>query len=195
MMGTIRALSGAPLGPCTKLERGDGPHPYTCDACNTLVHGQTSVLNWRLLRDNQLKHPCSQEERAIQSGVNHKYSSLTHLQIALNKHKVNEHLQADKIVCLSKANEKVLHNSWHRCTSVRLFMESLITLFEEGKISTFDLNFIKNRVGKKVKGHYYYEDEQVRNLAILFSNISLVKRCTRPLPLFLVSHLRDRHVY
>ena len=191
-MGTIRALSGAPLGPCTKLERGDGPHPYTCDACNTLVHGQTSVLNWRLLRDNQLKHPCSQEERAIQSGVNHKYSSLTHLQIALNKHKVNEHLQADKIVCLSKANEKVLHN---RCTSVRLFMESLITLFEEGKISTFDLNFIKNRVGKKVKGHYYYEDEQVRNLAILFSNISLVKRCTRPLPLFLVSHLRDRHVY
>ena len=39
MMGTIRALSGAPLGPYTKVAKVDGPHPYTCDACNALVHG------------------------------------------------------------------------------------------------------------------------------------------------------------
>ena len=84
--------------------------PYTCDTCDALVHGQTSVLNRRLLRDNQLKHPRSQEERATQSGVNHKYCSPTHLQIALNKRKENEHLQADKIVSLSKANQKLLHN-------------------------------------------------------------------------------------
>ena len=193
MIGTIRALFGAPLGPCTKLAKADGPHPYTCDACDALIHGQTSVLNRRLLRDNQLKHPRSQEQRAIQSGVNHKYCSLTHLQIALNKRKENEHLQADKIVHLSKANEKLLHNSWHRCTSVRPFIESLITLFEGGKISDFDLNFIKNWVGKKIKGRYYHADEQARNLAILFSN-KLGEKMYTTLPLFLVSHLRDRSV-
>ena len=185
MIGTIRALSDAPLGPCTKLAKPDGSHPYTCDA---LVHGQTSVLNRRLLRDNQLKHPHSQEERAIQSGVNHKYCS-THLQIALNKRKENEHLQADKIVSLSKANQKLLHNSWHRCTSLRLFIESLIALLEEGKVSTFDLNFIKNWVAR----FRAVTIMQMSKLVILpsCSAISLAKRCTQPLPLSLVSHLRD----
>ena len=166
MIGTIRALSAAPLGPCTHLAKSDGPHPYTCDACNALVCGQTSVLNRRLLRDNQLKHPRSQEWRAIQSGVNHKYCSPNHLQIALNKRKEKEHLQAEKIVCLSKANQKLLHHSWHRCASIQPFIESLITLFEEGKLSDFDFNFIKNWVGKKVGGRYFHADEQARNLAI-----------------------------
>lgn len=170
MVGTIRALSGAPLCPCSKVAKTDGPHPYTCDACNALVQGQTSVLDRRLLRDKQLKHPCSQQQRAIQSGVNHKYCSPNHLQIALNSRKENEHLQADKIVSLSKVNQKLLHNSWHRCASAHPFIESLITLFEEGKLSDFDFSFIKNWVGKKVNGRYFHADEQARNLAILFSN-------------------------
>ena len=124
MVGTIRALSAAPFGPCSRVAKTYGPHPYTCDACNALVHGQTSVLNRRILRDKQLKHPRSQEQQAIQSGVNHKYCSLNHLQIALNTCKENEHLQVDKIVNLSKANQNVLHQRWHRCASAHPFIES-----------------------------------------------------------------------
>ena len=124
MIGTIRALSGAPIGPCTKLAKPDGPHPYACDA---LVHGQTAVLNRKLLRDNQLKHPRLQEQRAIQSGVNHKYCSSTHLQIALNIRKESEHLQADKIVS-QRPTKKFLHHSWHRCTSVYPFLVTDITI-------------------------------------------------------------------
>lgn len=101
MIGTIRALSAAPLGQCTRVAKGDGPHPYSCDACNALVHGQTSVLNRKLLREKTLRHPRTQEQRATQSGVNHKYCSSNHLQTALNARKLNDHLQADKIVCLS----------------------------------------------------------------------------------------------
>ena len=59
----------------------------------------------------------------------------------------------------------------------------MITLFEEGKVSTFDLNFIKNWVGKKVKGRYYHADEQARNLAILFSNKLGEKMYTTTAPL------------
>lgn len=170
MQGTIRALYAAPLGPCNKEAINNGPHPYTCSACNALVVGQTSVLNRRLHRDNQLKHPRMYEKRAMQPGVNHKFCSPSHLQIALSTRKVTEHLQERKIVRLSKANEKLLHNSWPSSTTTRPFIESLITLFEENKLTDFDFNFIKNWVAKKVKGRYYHADEQARNLTILFSN-------------------------
>ena len=183
MIGTIRALSAAPLGQCTRVAKRDGPHPYTCNACDALVHGQTSVLNRRLIREKKLRHPRTQEHRATQSGVNHKYCSANHLQIALNARKENEHLQADKIVCLSKANEKFLHHSWHTCTSAHPSVESLITLLEEERLSAFDLSFIKNWVGKKVNGRYFHADEQARNLAILFSNKFGEKMYTTTAPL------------
>ena len=45
--GTVRALSGAPLGECMhmKTAKDSGTHPYTCDACNAIAHGKSSVLN------------------------------------------------------------------------------------------------------------------------------------------------------
>ena len=149
--GTIRALSAVPLGACKKIAKLDGPHPYTCDACNALVHGQTSILNRKLLRDKELKHPRSQEERAIQSGVNHKYCSPNHLQIALNRRKENEHLQAIKIVSLSKANEQLLRNSWRRCASMQPFIESFITLFEEGNFQILTSTLSKTGLAKRLK--------------------------------------------
>ena len=67
--GTIQALSGAPLGECMKAAKDVGAHPYTCDACNALAHGKSSVLNQRLLRNSVLKHPRSEDERALKSEV------------------------------------------------------------------------------------------------------------------------------
>ena len=43
------------IGECMKTARA---YPYTCDACCALVHGKTSVSNWRLQR-NVFKHQCS----------------------------------------------------------------------------------------------------------------------------------------
>ena len=42
--GTIRALAGAPSGACTGKASPCGSHPYTCDNCNALIHGKSSVL-------------------------------------------------------------------------------------------------------------------------------------------------------
>ena len=78
----MRALSGAPLGECMKTAKDSGTHPYTCDACNALAHGKSSVLNCRLQRNNVLKHPRSEDECALKSGVNHKFCS-DHLHVAL----------------------------------------------------------------------------------------------------------------
>lgn len=54
MIGTIIAPSGAPLGPHTRIAKSDGLHPFTCDAYNALVQGQTSVLNWPEDSERQL---------------------------------------------------------------------------------------------------------------------------------------------
>ena len=93
--GTIRALSRAPLGKCMESAKDSGAHPYTCDACNALIHGKTSVLNRRLQRNQVLKYPRSEDERALKSGVNHKLCSADQLQVALQSHRVSEKMKSD----------------------------------------------------------------------------------------------------
>ena len=68
--GTIRALPASPMGACTGIAEQTGSHPFTCDACDALVHGQSSPLNRRL---KKLKHPHLDQQRATKRGVSHKY--------------------------------------------------------------------------------------------------------------------------
>ena len=49
-------------------------------------------------------------------------------------------------------------------------METFLKLFEEKKLSTFDLSFLQNWLHKKQKGRYARADGQARKLAILYSN-------------------------
>ena len=68
-----------------KTAKDLGDHPCTCDACNVLAHGKSSVLNRRLQRNNVLKNPRSKGDRALKSGVNHKFCSPDNLQVALQR--------------------------------------------------------------------------------------------------------------
>ena len=74
--GTIRALSGAPKGACTGNAQVMGDHPYTCDACNALVHGKSSPFLRKLYRSNLLR---GKELRATKVGVTQKFCSSTSL--------------------------------------------------------------------------------------------------------------------
>ena len=78
---------------------------------------------------------------------------------------MSEKAKQEQVAALSKANQKLLQNP-----SIKPFMEMLITLFEEKKLSDFDMSFLKNWMGKKVQGRHYRADEQARSLAILYSN-------------------------
>ena len=77
--GTIRALPASPKGACMGTAITSGPHPFTCQACDALIHGKSSPLNRRLQRNDTLKNPCSVQSRATKRGVNHKYCSKEHL--------------------------------------------------------------------------------------------------------------------
>ena len=85
--GTIQALPASPMGACTGIAKQTLSHPYTCDA---LVHGQSSPLNRRLCRNDKLKHPRSDQQRATKRGVSHKYCSKEHLQSAVVVRKTGE---------------------------------------------------------------------------------------------------------
>ena len=63
-LGTIRALPASPMGACTGFAKPTGSHAFTCDACDALVHGQSSPLNRRLFCTDKLKQPRSDQERA-----------------------------------------------------------------------------------------------------------------------------------
>ena len=65
---------------------------------------------------------------------------------------------------------KLLLDSWKHNATTRPFVEQLLKLFDENKLSEFDLNFLDNWLAKKVNGRYYHAGEQARNLAILLSN-------------------------
>lgn len=45
---TIRALQGAPQGPCTGIAFPSGKHPFTCESCYSLSTGKTIQLNRKL---------------------------------------------------------------------------------------------------------------------------------------------------
>lgn len=180
LKGTIRALHGAPLGACNKLAKTVGSHPFTCTACNALVHGKSSPLNRKLCRNGTSKNPRSDEKRATKVGVCHKYCSSEELQVALHLRKKKDDIQVAKI---SSLNEQLLRDSWYKSTSAKPFVEMLITLFEDKKLSSFDLSFLSNWLGKKAKGRYYRADEQARNLTILYSNKLGEKLYTSTAPL------------
>ncbi len=129
--GTIRALFGAPNGPCTGTAKRDGAHPFTCDA---LPHAKSSSLYRKLSRNSTLKHPRSDEHRAESSGVNHKFCSSEHLQNALQSRKMGVKVKSMKVVHLSHACQKLLHDSWHGSQSAKPFIETLMTLFETNKL-------------------------------------------------------------
>lgn len=112
-IGTIRALQGSTMGECKGVAKSTGPHPYVCIACNALVHGKTSSLNRKLLRNNTLKHPRSVELRATKSGVNHKFCTANHLESALSSRKQNEKMKTQKLSSLAQANQRLLSDSWH----------------------------------------------------------------------------------
>lgn len=50
---------------------------------------------------------------------------------------------------------KQLHDSWHNCDSVKPFMKTLVNLIEDNKLSSFDLSFWSNWIGKKEKGRFF----------------------------------------
>jgi len=168
--GTIRALHMAPKGECTGIASSTGPHPFTCDACEALQHGKSSQLLHKLWRATKLKHPRSEQNRAGNSGISHKFCSKKHLASALQKRKITYDLQSKKVISLSKANEKLLSDSWKNNTTARPFIEQLLKLLEENKLSSFDFGFLNNWLGKKIKGRFYHASEQAKHLAILLSN-------------------------
>ena len=167
---TIRALHLAPKGPCKGLAYKFGPHPYTCDACEALQHGKNSPLLHKLGRAAKLKHPRTVQNRATQCGVSHKYCSKEHLEIALQNRALVNKTQKKKITQLEIENQKLLLDSWKHNATTRPFVEQLLKLFDENKLSEFDLNFLDNWLAKKVNGRYFHAGEQARNLAILLSN-------------------------
>ena len=169
-MGTIRALNQSPLGACTEKASSMGKHPYVCNACNALVKGKTSTLRRKLLRDKLLTNPRSETDRATKRGVSHKFCSTEHLQFALQARRSSERVQREKQISLSESNKKLLHDSWHLNPTTKPYVEMLIKVLEENKLSTFDTNFLKNWIGKKAKGRHYHADEQARSLTILYSN-------------------------
>jgi len=117
-----------------------------------------------------LKHPRSEEKRAVFSGVNHKFCSAEHLQCAVHIRKVQKQRMDEKVVSLKATNEKLLHDSWHQHPTAKPFVKTFLSLIENNKLSEFDLNFISTWLGKKDKGRYYRADEQAKRLVILFSN-------------------------
>ena len=79
-------------------------------------------------------------------------------------------MQAKKLTAITKTHEELLSESWKSNATARPFIEQLLELLEANKLSEFDLGFLNNWLGKKVKGRYHHASDQARNLAILLSN-------------------------
>lgn len=162
--GTIISTS------CSGMALSFGKHPYQCTQCYSLEHGKSSPLLRKFNRSKHLKHPRSEISRATKVGVTHKFCSQSTIQNAA-------HIQQKKKAKLKAKNnslmlklEKELHSSWHNNLGSYPFLKDLHLLIESGKISDFDLSFIRNWTGKKVHGRYCKADEQARAMAVLYSN-------------------------
>ena len=167
---TIRAMHLAPEGACKGVALKSGPHPYICDACESLQHGKSSQLLHKLGRASKLKHPRTEQDRATHRGVNHRYCSKEHLEMALQSRAVQNKAHIKKITQLEVENRKLLLESWNHNATARPFIEQLLKLFNDNKLSDFYLNFLDNWLGKKVDGKLFHAGEQAQNLAILLSN-------------------------
>ena len=168
--GTIRAFTAAPKGLCRGVASNLGLHSYTCTACDALIHGKTSPLNRIVSRAPSLKHPRSDLMRVTKPRVVHKFVSAETLEGALQSQKLQSAICQQKMGHLLEANHKLLSHSWHNSASIQPFVETFINLFEEKKLSTFDLSFLQNWLHKKQKGCYARVDGQACKLAILYSN-------------------------
>ena len=140
---TIQALTGAPQGPCTGIAYAGGKHPYTCKSCYSLSTGKSSQLNRKLHRASSLKHPREEASRATKSGVVHKYCSKQAVEYALQSHRYQSKCREYKIVRLSQANEKLLHQAWNTDPTANSFIKMLLALFENHKLSSFDFSFFE----------------------------------------------------
>ena len=109
--GTIHALHSVPKGTCKGTASVAGPHPYTCEACETLQHGKNRQLLHKLLRAPKLKHPHSEHNRASHRGVSQKHCSKSDLEVALQSRKMQADTQSECMASLSKANQKLLSES------------------------------------------------------------------------------------
>ena len=100
-------------------------------------------------------------------GVSHKFCSSSDLEKALQHHRIEVHIRQEK---LESIQMQLLHDSWQYSTTAKPYLEALVGLIESGQLTEFDFSFLKNWIGKKSKGQYFYADEQARALAILYSN-------------------------
>ena len=117
-----------------------------------------------------MKHPRGDIDRATKRGVQHKFCTEKDIERALQHRRLEAKMKVLKLKRLSKENQDLLFDKWHGHNSVRPFIEQLLNLFDENKLSCFDFNFLKNWLNKKSKGKYGKADDQARNLAVLFSN-------------------------
>ena len=69
-------------------------------------------------------------------------------------------------------------------SSLKPFIQTLISLFEDNQLSKFDSAFLNNWVMKEAKGKYNNADDQARNLSVLFSNKLGEKMYTTIAPIF-----------
>ncbi len=139
-------MKGAPKGECLKIASTSGPHPYVCDA---LRYGSLSQLNRKLQRATTLRNPRDREDRATKDGVVHKYCSKQHLEKAIQVKKNETRTQKQKLLRLSKSNEKLLHDSWTTDPTLKSFFKTLLQLVQDQKLSQFDMSFLSNWVGKR----------------------------------------------
>jgi len=116
------------MGACKGVAIKSGPHPYICDACEALQHGKNSQLLHKFGRASKLKHPRTMQNRATQRGVNHKYCSKEHLEVALQSRAVQNKAQNKKITQLEIGNKKLLLDSWKQNAAVRPFVEQILKL-------------------------------------------------------------------
>lgn len=105
-------------------------------------------------------NPRSDQKRATKVGVSHKHCSSRQLQVALQVRKQKDDNQLAKIATLT---EQILHDSWYKSKSAKPFVEALIMLFEDNKLSDFDFSFLRNWLGKKANGKFFKADEQAQN--------------------------------
>ena len=149
-VGTIRALHLAPEGGCKGIASTVGDHPYTCTACEALQHGENSPLLHKLQRAPKLKHPRTGKNRACFRGVVHKHVSNDDIQAALVQRTSQVATQSKAIANAEK--RRILFDSWKEHKTARPFLEQLLRLFTENKLSDFDLSFLENWLGKKLGG-------------------------------------------
>ena len=65
---------------------------------------------------------------------------------------------------------RLLHDSWHKHKETRPinFVETLMHLLDNGKLSQFDMSFSSNWLQKKSKGHAHKADQQTGSVVVLY---------------------------